>query len=110
MTISETRRTTDALKLTLAGRLDSAGAETLRSALEPGKIHGLKSVELELAGVNYLSSSALRVFLAVHKLLAERGGGLRLSAVSEYCRSVLEIAGFAGMFDAGGGEAGDSGP
>ncbi|HWA85853.1 MAG TPA: STAS domain-containing protein [Opitutus sp.] len=107
MTISETRRTTNDLKLTLAGRLDSAGAEALRSALAPERLAGVRVVELELGGVNYLSSSALRVLLATHKLLGERGGGLRLVAVSEYCRSVLEIAGFGGMFGAGGGAAGE---
>ena len=109
MTISETRRTADGLKLMLAGRLDSAGAEMLRAALTPERIGQARTVELELAGVNYLSSSALRVFLATHKLLGGRGGGLRLTAVSEYCRSVLEIAGFAGVFGAAGDAGADGG-
>jgi anti-anti-sigma factor len=103
MTISGSRPQPDHLVLTLALRLDAAGAESLRQALTPEKIAEARIVELDLAGVSYLSSAALRVFLATHKLLLARGGGLVLTAVPEYCRSVLEIAGFADMMTQAGG-------
>lgn len=98
MSITATRPQSDTLHLALALRLDSAGAEALRQALAPERLAGVRIVRLDLGAVNYLSSAALRVFLATHKLLLARGGGLGLVAVPDYCRSVLEIAGFGGMF------------
>lgn len=105
MTILETRPQPDTLKLALALRLDAAGAETLRQALAVERLEGVRRVQLDLAGVAYLSSAALRVFLATHKLLFARGGGLEVTGASAYCRSVLEIAGFGGMFAGASGEA-----
>src|SRR4051794_15202712 len=97
MTISATRISADTLDLTLSLRLDAAGAEKLREALAPAQLEGVRHVLLDLTDVPYLSSAALRVFLTTHKLLRARGGGLTLVAVSDYCRSVLEIAGFSDM-------------
>ncbi len=97
MTISFARPKPDHLVLTLSLRLDAVGAEALRQALVPERLAGVRVVELDLAAVPYLSSAALRVFLATHKVLLARGGSLTLTAVPEYCRSVLEIAGFAEM-------------
>ncbi|MES2693776.1 MAG: STAS domain-containing protein, partial [Verrucomicrobiota bacterium] len=74
MTITAARPRNDTLVLTLTLRLDAAGSEVLRQALAPEKIADLRVVELNLAGVTYLSSAALRVFLATHKILRTRGG------------------------------------
>lgn len=105
MTITEAKPRPDTLVLTLALRLDAAGSEQLRATLAPERLAGVRVVELNLAQVSYLSSAALRVFLSTHKLLRTRGGELTLRAVPEYCRSVLEIAGFAEMIGAGDGAA-----
>ena len=105
MTISSSRPQPDRLVLTLALRLDAAGADRLRQELTTEKLAGVRVAELNLAGVGYLSSAALRVFLATHKVLLARGGGLVLVAVPEYCLSVLEIAGFADMIDRAGRSA-----
>ena len=102
MTILATRVSPEVLKLTLELRLDAAGAERLREALAEDKLAGVRRVQLDLARVSYLSSAALRVFLATHKTLVARGGGLEVVGATEYCRGVLEIAGFGGMFAAEG--------
>lgn len=84
----------DVLVLTLAGRLDGAGADALLRALTAGEAANAKHAVLDLAGVNYLSSAGLRVLLADLKRRRAAGGGLVLAAVQPYCLSVLEIAGF----------------
>lgn len=98
MTITTARPQPDTLVLTLSLRLDSAGSDVLRQALAPERLAGVRVVDLHLGSVSYLSSAALRVFLATHKHLVTQGGALVLSSVPDYCRSVLEIAGFGEMF------------
>ncbi len=48
-----------------------------------------------MAGVDYLSSAGLRVFLKAQKIFNQRGGAVILTSVQPYCASVLEISGFA---------------
>lgn len=96
----------DVWEFTLALRLDSTGAARLQEALAPERVAKARIIRLDLAAVAYLSSAALRVFLATHKVLVARGGGLVLTRVPEYCRSVLEIAGFDAMIAASTEEVG----
>ncbi len=88
----------DTLVLTLAGRMDGAGADALQKALAEGLAAEARQVVLAMGGVNYLSSAGLRVLLADFKRRRANGGGLVLAAVPAYSLSVLEIAGFAEAF------------
>lgn len=86
----------DVLVLTPDARLDGRGAEALNQALSGAVTPDVRHVVLDMAGVTYVSSAALRVFVSHYKERRAAGGVLVLAAVPEYARSVLEIAGFVG--------------
>ncbi len=83
------------LILRLRGRLDAFGSKELDAVLEAKKRDDLVCVVVDMAGVDYLSSAGLRVFLKAQKNFSQRGGAVILAAVQPYCASVLEISGFA---------------
>jgi anti-anti-sigma factor len=85
------------LVLSPAARLDGRGAEALTQALAVSVTPEVRHVILDMTGVAYLSSAALRVFVSAYKERKAAGGSLVLAAVPEYAHSVLEIAGFVGM-------------
>ena len=87
----------DVLVLSPAARLDGRGAEALAQALAASVTPAVRHVILDMTGVAYLSSAALRVFVSAYKERKAAGGSLVLAAVPEYAHSVLEIAGFVGM-------------
>lgn len=85
----------DVVLLTPEVRLDGRGAEALNQALSGAMTPLIVHVVFDMAGVVYLSSAALRVFMATYKTRKAAGGSLVLAAVPDYALSVLEIAGFA---------------
>ena len=87
----------DVVVLAPEARLDGRGAEALTRALSAAVTPGVLHVVLDLAGVTYVSSAALRVFVSTYKERKAAGGFLVLAAVPEYAHSVLEIAGFVDL-------------
>ncbi len=98
MTISPAYPRNDVVVLAVHGRLDAFGAEALNKALREGRVEAATHVVLDMAGVSYLSSAALRVLLATYKTRKAAGGSVTLAAVPAYSQNVLEIAGFAETF------------
>lgn len=84
------------MQLRLSGRLDAHGAAEIQASLPRIKPGG--TVLFDLAGVDYLSSAGVRVFVALHKKLHASGGRMVLAAVQPYCREVLKISGLEQMF------------
>lgn len=83
------------LILRVQGRLDAFGSKELDVALAAKDSDQFLCVVVDMAGVDYLSSAGLRVFLKTHKIYSQRGGAVILTAVQPYCASVLDISGFA---------------
>lgn len=97
MPISHTSETSRGVSvITLAGRLDAHGAAEVEPVLLREKSGG--TVILDLAGIDYLSSAGVRVFVALHKRLHAAGGRMFLAAVQPYCREVLRISGLEQVF------------
>ena len=85
--------------VTMTGRLDGFGAQQLDESLREIVPDDTRSVILNLAGVDYLSSAGIRVFLRLKKRLKQRGGSLALANVREFPRNVLEMAGFLNVLE-----------
>ena len=81
----------------LVGSLDTA---TSAAALE--RLHALVKPQgrmlLDCAGLNYVSSAGLRVFLTTTKKLTAAGGALRMCGLNETVKEVFEISGFLTIF------------
>jgi anti-sigma B factor antagonist len=91
----------DACRVDVAGDLSSFGckdlAAQLRSAIKDGAVH----VDLDLAGVDFLDSSGIQCIVHARNLAADYGGRLKVVAVSDPARRVLEVTGLLAPFTSG---------
>ena len=79
--------------LILEGRLGQATADELMEAAGPLVANGVLDLVIDLSGVDYLSSAALKVLESLAAGQASRGGRLTLRAPSPAARLSLELSG-----------------
>jgi anti-anti-sigma factor len=81
----------------IEGRVDAITASTLESKI--GDIVAReKLLLLDCSGLEYMSSSGLRVLLLLVKKLKSLGGKIVLFAVQESVKEVFDISGFSKLF------------
>ena len=85
--------------LGLTGRLDAESVGPLQNRLQ--ELIGVGEIRfaIEIAGLNYMSSSGIRLFLETAKRLEPQGGRVVLFALQDPVRRVLEMAGLAALFN-----------
>jgi anti-anti-sigma factor len=76
-----------------AGRLDGSNAPAAEKELI-ALVESSGSVDVNLAGLEYVSSAGLRVFLAAAKAAKGKGGKLVLVSPKPAVLEVLQISGF----------------
>jgi anti-anti-sigma factor len=86
------------LELTLRGRLDAYACLAAQPTLERALAADTLFVVADLTALDYLSSAGIRLLLGLSKQLRQRGGALVLAGVRDYCRQVLDLAGFTAAF------------
>jgi len=79
------------------GNVDGLTSAELSRVLGDEVAGGGHQMVVSLAGVDYTSSAGLRVLLAVVKEARSRGGDVRLAAVRDNVRKVLELSGFTSI-------------
>jgi anti-sigma B factor antagonist len=87
------QQTGDTLQVALVGRLDTLSApELLKMLDERSETDGFRELVFDLAQLEYLSSTGLRIFL----MMAKRIGGdhLFVDNANEFVREILETTGF----------------
>ena len=92
MTI-EIKRNAEEIVLQVAGRLDTTTAPALDNAILEN-INGIKSLILDLKGLEYISSAGLRVLLSAQKKM-QQVGLMKVINVCDNVMEVFEITGFA---------------
>ena len=86
--------------LALAGDLDPATAPLLEAALaEATAPGGVERVVLDLAGLAFLDSSGLRIFVTSREALAAQGATLALRSPSANTRRLLDVTGLGEIID-----------
>jgi|AMZC01.1.fsa_nt_AMZC01000267.1_2 anti-anti-sigma factor len=93
MNISE-RRHDGVIVFVLDGRIDSEGAQSLEEALQHCFEAGDYRLILDLAGVPYINSVALRTLAEAILTCRAQGGDVKLVALQPKVRRVLQIVGF----------------
>lgn len=84
--------------LTVRGRIDSTTSEELDIAMKGLVEKGNHNLALDLAGVDFLSSSGLRVMVNTLKLVRQAGGELVLAQPAEQAAESIAIAGLDALF------------
>jgi anti-anti-sigma factor len=79
----------------MTGRLDAAQAEAALHFLDAAPEAHL----IDLAGLEYIASAGLRVFLLTQKRLRGSGGALRLINVRASIHDIFRYAGFDQIID-----------
>jgi anti-anti-sigma factor len=96
MDISEDRKA-DAVVLALSGKLDATTAKTFEDKILGVIGSGAQRVVVDLAQLEYVSSSGLRVFLLAAKRLQATNGKISLCGLQDHIRQVFDLAGFSSI-------------
>ena len=91
MTIS-IEKIEDAMTITLEGRLDTESAPELDKIVET-ELDGIKTLVFDMKGLEYISSSGIRVILKAQKTMNNQGV-MKLTNVNDTVMEVFDITGF----------------
>lgn len=85
--------------LSLTGRLDELATTEVEQALTDVLQEEPHALIVDLSGVEYISSSGLRVLLMLSKAMKKQQRPLRLCQLSPFVAEVFEISNFSAMFE-----------
>ena len=83
----------------LSGRLDTAAAAEVAPDFQSLAEQAAKHIILDCSQLEYISSSGLRLFLALRKESAAKGGKLQVRAINADIRQVFMMTGFISLFE-----------
>jgi len=84
--------------VSVEGRLDTTNANEFEKAIMEVIDGGSSKIILNCAGLNYISSSGLRVFLIVQKKMMAIKGQFRLCNMQPGIQEIFDISGFSSIF------------
>jgi anti-anti-sigma factor len=84
--------------ITINGRLDTVSAPQFEEAIAPILTGEMKEVVVDCAAMDYISSSGLRIFLALLKSAMAKKGNLLLKGMKPEIREVFDMTGFSAIF------------
>ena len=85
--------------VSLQGRLDTAAAVEVAPDFQALAEQAAKHIVLDCAQLEYISSSGLRLFLALRKESAAKGGKLQVRSINADIRQVFMMTGFISLFE-----------
>lgn len=97
MNIAEERRDGN-LIISPSGRIDSATSSTFDRHLSGVIDRGDVNLVINLAQLDYISSTGLSVFLSAAKKIAAAGGRIAVVGINSRIRLVFEMSGFLRLF------------
>ena len=83
----------DSLEIKLEGRLDTSTAPQLEAALKDS-LAGVKTLTLDFAKLDYISSAGLRVLLSTQKVMNKQGT-MAVRNVNPTVMDVFDVTGFS---------------
>ena len=87
----------DTLTISVIGRLDTVTAPVLENEIRTS-LDGENTLLLDMNSLEYISSAGLRVLLAAHKIMAERGG-MEVSGCNDDILEIFEVTGFSDILN-----------
>jgi len=89
---------TDAMEISLNGRLDSTTAPELEREVN-SRLEGIANLTLDFTQLNYIASAGLRVVLALKKRMNAVEGTMIILNPNELVTDVFEATGFADILE-----------
>lgn len=84
--------------VSVQGRIDTTNAGDFERPLVEMIDGGTNHLILDCAGLNYISSSGLRVFLVIQKKILGQKGKFRLCNLQPAIKEIFDISGFSSIF------------
>lgn len=84
--------------LAIKGRLDTLSSNTLQESLQGLIDNSQHQILIDCTGLDFISSSGLRVLLSAAKQLNGMTGKFALCALKDRIKEVFDIAGFTMLF------------
>lgn len=100
-----TRTTADAQVIDMAGKLDTQTAGPAMDELQGHLADFSGNLLINLEGLDFVSSSGLRVILRAAKQMRAQGGNMKVCGARGVVKEVLEISGFDSLLDLHADEA-----
>ncbi len=88
----------DALVLTVEGRLDTTQSDAFEKDIIQILDEGEQKIILDCSGLNYISSSGLRIFLIIQKKMMGIGGQFSICSLQPSIMEVFDMSGFSMIF------------
>ena len=85
--------------VTIMGRLDTVNASEFEKSLVPVLSSDMRDIVLDCTGLDYISSSGLRLFLILQKTANAKQGRLRLKGVKPEIKEIFDMTGFSALFE-----------
>ncbi len=83
----------------IEGRLDTAAAVQFSQEMTPLLDNADKTIVLDCASLEFISSSGLRHFLTLRKMTLAKGGKVVIKNVNDDIKQVFTITGFNTLFE-----------
>ncbi len=80
------------------GRVDTTTSAALEKTLMEAIDGGCTKIILDCSGINYISSSGLRVFLVIQKKMISIKGHFNLCNLQPGIKEIFDISGFSSIF------------
>lgn len=84
--------------VSLEGRVDTTNANEFENSMLQVLANGYTKIVLDCSGLDYISSSGLRVFLIVQKKINAAKGQFRLCGLQPGIVEIFDISGFTSIF------------
>ncbi len=86
------------LVLYIEGRLDTTQADGFEKDITEILDQGHEKVVLDCKGLNYISSSGLRIFLIIQKKMMATGGQFKVCSLQPAIKEIFDMSGFSMIF------------
>ncbi len=93
----EKKQNGEEVTLLVSGRVDTTNANEFESEVTV-KMEGAKSLILDFAELEYISSAGLRVVLSIIKRMKNQGT-LAINNANEMIKEIFEVTGFSDLVD-----------
>lgn len=84
---------------TVSGRLDTPAAVAAQQEIAPLLENADKEITLDCTNLEYISSSGLRLLLAIRKQASAKGGKVIVTHISDDIKKVFVMTGFYNLFE-----------
>ena len=81
------------------GRLDTPAAISAQQNMAPLMENAEKEITLDCSNLEYISSSGLRLFLALRKETSLQGGKVIIKNINDEIKKVFMMTGFFNLFE-----------